>query len=225
MKKIHGLGIIIVFLALIPVQINAFCDIIKINNEKTNLKKLSANVNFSTTYVEDEAGLSFSIRISNLDKSLKLLDTTTKKEISYGLNPLNPREYVIDNYAPGQTIKFDFLAKNSECINENEVLIVKYVTLPHYNKYYKDSLCKGLENHLICRKWALSTLNYDQFKTEVAKLKFVEEREKEKEDEKEVKPIISLFEIIENYYPYLIPIIIIAGGFIIYRRSRNDFKL
>ncbi len=224
MKKIDGLLLIIAFLVLMPMQINAFCDTMIVNSEKATLKKIASNVTFSTFYEETDDQLVFSIRINNLDKSLKVVDNKTKEEIFYGLNTKDMREYIVGNYQPGQSVQFNFFVLGSDCISEEEILMVRYVNLPYYNKYYKDPLCVGLSNNLICRKWANVKLDYDDFKNEIVKLKEEVNEENDKEEDDEIG-FISLFELIKEYYIYLLGLGILVVGYRMYMRRKDDFKL
>ena len=85
--------------------------------------------------------------------------TSERKEFSV------KSEIILDNYGAGKSIEYKIYSNLNYC--RGQYISSLYVTLPSYNPYYKDELCKGLENYTLCRRWAKVDLTYDEFKKQM----------------------------------------------------------
>ena len=222
MKKFFvSLGLI-VFLSL-PIQANGYCDILETNAERANLKKIAANVSFSTFYEEKDLIL-FSVRISNLDDRIKVYEEEVDQTIYYGDDLNNPRQYIISDYQPDQTLSFTIFANSSKCIDDEEVLSTNYVIILPFNKYYNDPLCVGLGSYPICQKWAKIDLEREEFEEAIEVIK-KEEEKKEIKDDEPTEPFLSLFAFLEENYVYLLIFVVAFSIYRVYNIRKDDFKL
>lgn len=179
-------------------------------NEKVRLQELAQNVNFSYRHTETEYSVTFQIIISNLTNEIYMIDRTNNKIYSS-----NNEDIIIDGYSPGQTLKFDFYAKRTDCTKTN--IFTNYLTLPSYNRHYKNELCKGIEEFKLCQKWLKNDMTYQEFYDGVMEYKNKPTEEKPEEpttiEEFDWEKIIDIW---AKYYVYILLTIIIAGGLAMY---------
>lgn len=211
MKKIYL--IIIMLCILMPSIVKAECT----DGEKIALSKMVDNIKITPVFYEDTE--KFSILISNVTSSIYFKDINT--QIIYSNSE---KEQAIYNVEPGQSYRIRFYSAIPACYGD--VITTSYVTLPGYNRYYKDTLCKELEEYKICQKWVNYNYSREQFEKEVNKIeKKVEEKKVEEKKEETVKGFYDyLGELYEKYY-YIFLTIIIVGGIITinYLRKKEDF--
>lgn len=208
MKKI----VVLIALLLLPIsKINAFyCT----NSEMTRYKRLASNINYSYDYIEQNDDVTFKITLVNLNSEVYLVD-------SNGKYYYQDNEIVIDAL-DGQNISFKVYPRNNYC--DTELLYTINITLPTYNKYYNDEICKDIQNYKLCQRWANINLNYEEFTKKVNEYKqsLIKEEpivEEEKVEESLLDYIIYYFA--KYYYVILIAIIVFASiG--IYKSSKKD---
>lgn len=205
------------FILLSP--INAFalkCDY----NEIAELRKLSANIKTSYSYVENGDNVTFNVTLTNLDARFYIIDKTTNNKYTYNGN----KEITISGYKPGKSLEYYIYSTKELCTND--YLNIKYISLPNYNKYYKDPLCNGYENLSICSKWQMNNLTYDQFVKEINNLKNKKEETIVEEKEVVTETVFDIiFFYISKYYLYIILLIaIIVLVTSILKRKKDEIK-
>lgn len=206
MKKYYLKIVFLLVLFAIPWNVNAACSY----NERVRLQNLVHHVDFNYQYNETQYALTFDITVANLTNEIYMIDRSTGKRYDS-----NNQDFVISGYTPGQTIYFDFYAKNSECFTKS--IFINHVVLPSYNGYYKDPLCKGKEYLKVCQKWLKHNMSYKEFRTSV--LNFKDPVQEEKEAKKEEKEEIDWETVIAfwaDYYLYILLAIIIIGILVMY---------
>lgn len=218
MRKVINLFIACIFI-FVPNIVSAECDY----NERNELQALASNLNFSYNYSETNEGINskvnFSITITNMVPELYIVDQTNIKVYYYNPN----KEVTIDNYQPGSTTQFIIYGNSGGC-NGTEI-INNYVTLPSYNRFYKDEVCNGVNNYKLCNRWSRVDLSYDDF---VKKVNDYREQIKQ-----EIPPIIKeksilelIFDFIAKYSFYVFGlIIVICSGLIVHLKRKDDFDL
>lgn len=220
MKKIIKICLFIISI-LLPIRVLGACT----TDDKLRYSTLASNITTSYDYVENTDSVTFSITIHNVHKELLIKDNVNNKTYSSNNNSLN--NFTITNLKDGTNYSFGVYAKASDC--SYRLFNTLYINLPKYNKYYKDSLCEGLDNFSLCQRWGENgNITYDTFKTKVEEYKkkdVINDVEEIKKDETS-----TLIEQIGNfwakYYLYitlgilitLLPIIIIVN-----KKNSYDF--
>lgn len=215
-KKIYQL--LFLLFCLIPVSIKADCTL----EEKIRLKALASNIDFSYSYVmNDNDYLTFNITITNLHPDLYIYDNN--KLTYYYHNKDN--ETTISGYDQGSSVRFDIISNYGSC--KGEILFTNYVALPHYNRFYKNPLCQGIEEHNLCKKWNLVNLGNEEFETKIkAYKKSLEQEEEPIEHNQENDVMFAILDFIAKYNIYIFGgIIVIGSGLIFYLKRKDDFDL
>lgn len=214
---------LIFFLLLLPLNVRAidyenYCG----HENNAKLKKIASNVNVKYDVVEKNNNVTFNVTLSNLHKELLVVDELTGKEYSY--TDENQGELKITGYKSGQSLTYTFYFRNKYC--SETVLAVKYVNLPAYNPYYKNSVCNGLNDYSLCQKWVKHGLDREEFIERVNQYRESLNIDLEPDNNDDVKGIFDyIFEFFFNYYMYILPAIIICGtGGIIYLNKKNSFE-
>ena len=204
MKKILIVSII---LLVFPVSVNA-CN----TNDKSTLSNIFSNI--ETSYVFDETTEKFTVKISNLNQNVYFYNTLDGNYVYPSTN-----EVIIYNVNPEENVRFKFYGNYQSCTKHH--ISSKYVTLPSYNKYYKDPLCKGKEKYNICQKWSKVTYTYEEFKNKIKSYDI-----KEKTKEKKETSVLGFYDYIalfyKKYYIIILPTIIISSIIIIYRQNKKN---
>ncbi len=220
MKKVIKIFLFIISI-IMPIRILGACT----TDDKIRYSTLSSNITTSYDYIENNDSVSFSITIHNVHKDLLIKDNTNNKTYSSNQNDLN--NYKITNLKDGTNYSFSVYAKSGDC--SYRLFNTLYVNLPKYNKYYKDSLCEGLNDFSLCQRWGENgNITYDNFKIKIEEYKkkeVINDIEKVENEEQ-----ATLLEIIGDfwakYYLYitigtiitLLPIIIIVN-----KKNSYDF--
>lgn len=193
-------------------------------NEQARLRKVSTNVVPSYTYTENGDDVSFTVTLTNLNSDLYIVDNTSGIRYDYNGNS----EISISGYKPGANIRYTIYTTKTDCFDAITYLTIKYVNLPYYNKYYKDSLCVGMESYSICSKWQPVSYNYDEFKT---KINWYKEEAKEEEESNSTvdnsKNVFDyIFEFISKYYVYMIAVFTLVFLLVTFvKNKKNQFNL
>lgn len=217
MKNLIKLLLFVLAISL-PIQAKAYCT----TEEKLRYSTLASNIETSYDYVEYEDRVVFNITIHNVHSDLIVLDKQTGKRYSNKINKLN--NFTISNLKDGQSYVFEVYANNSNCTYR--VYNTLYVTIPRFNKYYKDPVCSDAGDYLYCQKWAeIGNLSYDEFVKLVNdhKHKHVEEEIIEKEEE--TNWIYIFGDFWATYYLYIsFGIILICIPIIIIKNKQDKFN-
>ena len=219
MRRVKVILFVFSLLIVMPNIVEAQCEHI----EKSRLQSLANNIGFTYTYKETDAGINsnvdFSITITNIQPELYVVDQTNIKV--YYSN--QEHEVTIGGYKPGTTNQFIIYGNVGKC--KGVELMNNYVTLPSYNRYYKDPVCEGVKGYELCNRWARLSLTYDQFIKKVEEYKG--QNEKENPPVKvETDLLEKIIEFLSKYSFYLFGGIIIIGSVLIfYLRRKDDFDL
>lgn len=220
MKKFIRI-ILFTFFIILPFKVFGACTV----DDKVRYLTLASNITTSYDYIEADDKVAFSITIHNVHKDLVVKDNVTNRNYSSNRNDLN--SYTIYGLKDGTNYSFSVYAKSGDC--SYKLLNTVYVNLPKYNKYYKDSVCVGMESYNLCQRWGeIGDMNYETFKKKVEEYKkeTIIEKEPKNDDDKEVSIIEIFGDFWAKYYLYitigtivlLIPIIIIVN-----KRNSYDF--
>lgn len=215
MKKIVLTLILLSFIPFIKV------DALSCRNEEiARLKKLAANITTTYDYVENGSNVSFNITLLNLNKDLYLIDTTNNTVYNYTQD-----EITLHNYKDGLSVKYNVYPTNTNC--REQLLYTIRINLPMYNIYYKDEVCKSVEDYSLCQKWSTQTLDYKTFVNKVSDYKDSLNKNngndnviKEVDNSSLLHIIISL--LVEYYYVILIVLIISSGITIIIKNKKDN---
>lgn len=211
MKKI--LWLIFLFLLIPTKNIHAKC----MYSDIAEMKKISANINYSYEYkIVDDVAL-FDITLTNLTKDIYFVDSNTGKTYKNKTG-----EIVLKNYNSGENIVYNFYPNDTDCMDT--VLYTIRITLPKYNEYYNNPICVGASEYSLCQKWSSHNLDYNTFINKVNEYKKVKEEEQEK-DKKEVDNDSVFHYIILFLTEYYYLILIILGITILcmaYIRNKRD---
>ncbi|MBE6138449.1 MAG: hypothetical protein E7173_01730 [Firmicutes bacterium] len=208
---------IIIFLLVIffPIQIKGYCT----TEEKLRYSSLASSIVTSYDYVEKDSGVTFSVTIHNVHSDLIVVDNNTGKRYTSKLNKLN--NFTITNLKDGVSYKFDVYANNSSC--PYRVYNTLYVTLPKYNKYYKEPICSDASDYLYCQKWAeTGNISYDELVELVKNHKKKPDEEIITEKDPEDNWIYIIGNFWANNYIYISTAIIIICISIIIIKDRKD---
>ncbi|MEG0026151.1 MAG: hypothetical protein RR847_02250 [Bacilli bacterium] len=215
MKKCIFFGLLLFF----PVTIFATnCDI----TDMARYKKLASNINFTYDFIEVNNNVTFNITISNMHNDLYIIED--KKFFSS--KNLNKVETTLMGYEAGQTYRFAIIPYDKYCFASN--VLIKYITLPSYNKYYSDPLCSDIPDYKLCHKWSAINLSYEEFVQEIKVYKnseiyqIVEPVNKTVQDDTLNKFIVWVL----KYYIYILIAIISSCTLgIILLSKKNEFKV
>ena len=194
--------ILLTFLLIFPISGKALdCSYA----EQARLRKIASNVTTSYEYAENGDNVSFNVTLTNITSEIYIHDNN--RNTDYYFNDSN--EIKINGYEPGTNVRYLIYPTKGNCTSS--YLANKYVNLPYYNKYYKDSLCEG-KNYSICGKWQRVTLSYDEF---VKTINDYNKKNESKIDEEIKEEKDSIFDIISKFiFDYYI--FIIAGGALLF---------
>lgn len=205
--------LVIMLCILFPITAQAECS----TDEKIALSKMVSNIKITPVFNEETE--KFNILISNITPNIYFMDMKTKT-----MYQNTKGETVIYNAEPNESYRLKFFSSINACYGET--ITSTYITLPGYNKYYKDPLCEGLGEYKICQKWI--NYNYDRTKFE-EEIKKIDKKEIEKLKQQQGREVVKgiydyLGEIYEKYYYIVLPIIIVGGIILIMRlRKKEDF--
>ena len=218
MKKFIKI-ILFTFLIILPVKAFGACTV----DDKVRYLTLASNITTSYDYTEANNKVTFSITIHNVHKDLVVKDNVNNKNYSSNRNNLN--NYTITNLKDGTNYSFSVYAKSGDC--SYKLLNTVYVNLPKYNKYYKDSVCDGIESYNLCQRWGeIGDMSYEIFKAKVEeyKKKTVIEEEPKSDDNKTTSIIEILGDFWAKYYLYItIGKIVLLTPIIIIVNKRNSY--
>lgn len=214
-KKIY---MVIILGFLFIAKVDAACSY----EESSRLQKFLNNIQVSYDY-EEKNNISFKVTFTNIPKDLYLVNSFTGQIIAHTGETLG--EYVEQNLSSGQDIRYIAYGNRGEC--KDELIGIKYVSLPYYNKYYDDPLCEGIEEYSLCQKWTTHSLtSYEKFSSEIKTYK--ESLKKEPIIRPEEEKTLGMFDyfttfLLKYYYGFLITIIIICSIAIYYLNKKNKF--
>lgn len=218
MKKIV-FAILFFLVMMLPSCVKA--DSLCTYNYQSLMKKKASNVMPSYTYTENNDKVTFDITLTNMQPDLYLVvvvNSKTNQAKNYYYS--GSTEMVLKGYNPGDKIKFQIRTNNSIC--DTSVLSTKYVNLPYYNKYYKDSLCEGKENYSVCYKWNQENMTQEEFEKRVKEL-YNEQPKEEKETTNEPNVFDKIYSFLHDFYIYILVGIGLIMLLVMYlKHKKND---
>lgn len=196
----------------------------------TKLQRLASNIVASYDYIETKNqndqynSLVFNVKLNNLNNKFYIINEETGTRYNYTSD-----EIVIPNLNPSQTLHYKVYANDYAC--NDKYLITVYVSLPAFNKYYTDDLCKNHQGYKLCNRWSKVDLSYDKFKQAVKKYD-----NKQEIVEEPIKKHNSIEQVFANIINYLDENRIIIFGAVIgisfiwiiillIKKRQNEFKL
>ena len=217
--------VICFLLLLIPFRVLATdCDF----NDINKYQSLASNINFNYDFEESNNDVTFNIIITNMPEELYIKSEDGK---TFSYRTLGSSETTLYGYKSGE-YSFKIYTYDEKC--NGEVFGTNYITLPYYNKYYKDKVCDDAKDYKLCQKWVNPGMSYKDFVDDVKKhkndsatttnSKLEEEAFQDDYSNDFLNKIIVGF--LNNYIVILLSIIIICSILmvILSRRGRFDLK-
>ncbi len=223
--RLYVFLIFVIVLFIFPTSLSARCDTFERAGEISYLNNLAANIRFSYFHEESDNEIAFFIRINNLHPNLTVKDTMTERRVSYNANRSNPREIILGGYNPGQTVVFEIISRNSDCIDSETMLLTNRVQLPSYNEFYQDPLCEGYSNINYCRKWYALDLEYEDFVLRMLEIREEGISDSDNDDSMLISNFFSLFEIIKTYYLHILVAIFVVFVIKLIIKRKDTFRL
>ncbi len=163
----------------------------------------------------------FYISINNLLNNFYVVLDDTGMILSYDKSLNVPNVAKSGYLVGGREYKLSFYAHANDSCNAKP-LLTKTITLPSFNYYSLDPLCKGLEDYKLCNIWYAGDITRDEF---VSKITNYKEGLKEDNINKDFSPKntwdIFMDWLIQNYNTLLISIIIFGSIIIIIIKAKE----
>lgn len=187
------------------------------NEDKVKYQEMAKNISVNYEYEETENDINFSIKFTNIPEGFSIHDY--KQGITYNYSG---SELVIPA-EKNKSYSFSVYYPNTSCHMEN--LYKHYITIPSYNIYYKDEVCKGIEDYKLCNKWLNINYSYDEWKEKVVSYKNSLNVEQDKIEEQKKSLIDMIVDFYTNYYIYILPslIVVCCVGIYLYNRKHDLF--
>ena len=201
------------FFAFVPSSSALMCS----NELKVEYQNMAKNISVNYEYIETNDDVTFTIKFSNIPEGFSIHDY--KQGITYNYSG---SELVIPA-EKNKSYSFNIYYPDTPC--HMEVLYKHYITIPAYNKYYKDELCKGIEDYKLCSKWLNITYSYDEWKTKIINYKKSIKQDEQKNDTYEKTMIDKIIEFYSDYYMFILPgvIIVCCTGIYLYNKKHDLF--
>lgn len=217
MKKYRKLFIILVLFVVCPKNVKALlCE----NVDKVRYQDLAKNISYSYDAVEKNGNVKFTVTFSNIPEHFAIKNVNRNEWYSYKNSELK-----IANLESNKNYRFDIYVESDDGC-DNISLYTFNISLPYYNKYYTDSLCKGIEQYKLCQKWINAQYTYEEWKIQVNKYRdSLEQSRIPTEDENQQSWMEKIIEFYGKTYYIILPLIIGIGGLIIfvYNRKKDLF--
>lgn len=235
MKKIL---LVIGLFILLPTSTKAvLCDY----NKKIAYQKQAQNISVSYEYIETEDDAIFNIKFGNIPEQFIVYDATNyynyfrqgdgrafgiRNDKEGNIAPYTPidSEFTIENVEKNKSYTFQIFVNDSSCIYK--IMYTHYITIPGYNKFYKDKLCEGIEEYKLCKKFVNINMSYDEWKNKVSK--YIDSLKKDEivEETEEIKGVFDyLLDFYLEYYYFILPgiILIMMIGMVAYNKKHDLF--
>jgi len=213
MKRI---GLFMICLCLFITPVNAFyCRY----EDLSYYKKLASNIHVSYDYEEVENSIKFTVIIANLQPNYYIVDMITGTRYNYTGNDIQ-----IPGYRSGQSLQYTIYIQDKDC--GDQALNTIRLTLPTYNRYYKDSVCEGITDYNLCNRWSSHGLDYMTFVKKVSEYKEgLKQEEPPKKTEEEIpdNSIVQwVMRFLGKYYYVFLIVVIIISSIGIYKINKKD---
>lgn len=215
MKKSFIIILISLF-SLLPSNIYA---LVCSNENKVGFQDKAKNISVNYEYQEIDNDVVFNIKITNIPENFILYDMKNHIEYRY-----QGPEISIPNLKKNTSYRYSVYVDDIAC--NHEMLYIHYITLPAYNSYYKDEVCRGIEDYKLCNKWLNVTISYDEWKKDVLEYKNTLNQDTETEEEETNENIFDkIIDFYADYYIFILPTIIIASfiGMYFYNKKHDLF--
>ena len=188
------------------------------NEVKVKYQEMAKNISVNYEYTESDSDVAFSIKFTNIPENFIIYDINNEIDYNY-----QGSELTIPNVNKNTSYKFGIYINDISC--EYELLYTHYITIPAYNKYYKDAICEGIEDYKLCNKWLNVTISYDEWKNKIIEYKNSLNKEEEIPEEKEKSWMEKIIEFYSNYYMFILPgiIIVSCSGIYLYNKKHDLF--
>jgi len=209
MKK---LLLVLILFVLYPIQSKALmCN----NESKVKYSEMAKNISVNYEYQEVDNDVIFNIKITNIPETFIIEDVRNHKTYNYSSS-----ELVIPNVSKNTSYKFNVLKDDQFC--SWEIFYTHYINIPAYNYYYKDEVCKGIEDYKLCNKWLNINLSYDEWKNKVIEYKnSLNQDDDIIRDEKGKSILDIIIDFYLDWYYLILPSIIIISLASIYLYNRK----
>ncbi|MDO5568553.1 MAG: hypothetical protein Q4G04_00370 [bacterium] len=209
----------ILFFITIPVKAN-YCT----TEEKTRLNNLANQVTITYEHaplyeeeIDETDNGNFNVIVSGLTPDV-YVETNTSPFAIFRYTDKNQGTVTQSNFQGGSyTFK---VISDSNCIYEIKTLAL---SIPKYNYYSEDVRCEGIDTtkFTLCDPWYQFTISEEQFSTRLA-----EYQNSSNSSNQGAALVIeeagnSILDFILNYYVYIIGIVIIAIGIIVYFKNNK----
>ena len=211
----------ITIVLLLPFSVDA----ITCNKEQiSRYEKLANQVQTTLEYRETEDGIAFDVIFHNVHNDFKIMDYNS---YSYLKPSSDNKEGIIKatNYLPNQS--YDFGIVNHDSVCDSKIIRKITITMPYYNSYYKNSLCNGISEFELCKKWVnIGNISYTTFVNSVNEYKkTMESADNILDVEIEDNLINNIRNFFAKYYFYIIITILVIISIIMYliNKRRKSF--
>jgi hypothetical protein len=204
--------LLLLFVVLfIPFNVKAVYDVTNpdcTNDEKMKLRNEASNIKFVTEKYKENDNVYYSLQILDLQNTINIQDDSTKTIYKISGDK-------ILKITPGVTKNLLIYANENSVCNGYSIF-TKSVVIPFYNKYSIDPLCKGNEEHILCKENTSIQVSEDEFKR-ILNAYIKEKNEKPSDDEEEIpvveKPSVydQIMSFLISYYIYILLGIIVLG--------------
>lgn len=212
------------FMFLNPTTVKAeSCDYKK----KARLQEYANNITYKVNYTKKEDGTLNGYAVAlNVTDELYILS----KEKNKKYYPNEEGKTILDDLKFGKTNIYYVYPKERNCnfsykSSDLDLLEVKYIKMPYFNKYYKDDRCIDNEELNVCKMLTLGKITESRF-LEGLKNKSTEVKPPPKKPEEETSFLDKLLNLFIKYYIYILPTVIVlgvAGIYLLKKESNYEF--
>lgn len=209
----------VMLLAVIPTQVKGAdsCS----TTLASRYQRIASNVNITTSYQENNGGVSFQVIITNLTPDIVIYDISHDRYFHYGDNGENPSEVIVDGFEADKSYRFVAYATNQDNCDYGE-LYTYYANTPAYNQYYNDPVCQDVREYKLCQKWLKTSLSHDEFVKQVNEYKESLKKNEVTTVNPTKTPGFNLAQFLIDYYYVLLIIIILFIIGMIYWNEKHD---
>lgn len=193
------------------------------NRTLTDYRELLKNIKIYSDYRIVDNQAVFDVTITNIPYDVYIEDTKNEKIYKYE-DFTTQNELIIRNYAENQKLNYRFYTSASGCYGQ--VLGSRTVTLPNYNENTVDSLCAGIQEFSLCRKWGGTTVNREELEKKTNEYReksnlIPKPNEKKTQNEKMKNKIVDF---IGKYYIYMVAAVAIVVLLLIALKTKAEEK-
>lgn len=215
--------IFLVMIVVYPYKVHAEeCSQTELNKLKAYANATEIKYYYTKEYIQYEGKIEdldvhnlFNISINNLSNNIFAMLNNTNTVYAY--NDLLEVQNTITKgpFLGGTKYVFNFYSNINDACNA-KLLITKSITLPSFNHYSLDPLCKGIENYRLCNMWNVSNITMEEFVKKVTEYK---NSLKDDDSNQNLLPQnkwdVMMDWLINNYNIILISIIVIGISIIV----------